>query len=64
MEEEGGRNRGREGRREREGVVWWWNHTHEWPTKCEGLLASLIAICTLLQDFCSPIRLQNVTSKT
>ena len=27
MEEEGGRNRGREG------VLWWWNHTHEWPTK-------------------------------
>ena len=31
---------GIEGGREREGVVWWWNHTHELPTKREGLLAS------------------------
>ena len=57
---EGGRGgeggRGREGRREREGgregeggstlVVE--PHPHERPTKCECLLASLIAICTLL----------------
>ena len=44
MEEEGGR----EGGREREGVLWWCNHIHKRPTKREGLLASLIAICTLL----------------
>jgi hypothetical protein len=37
-----------EDREKREGVLWWWNHTHELPTKREGLLASLIAICTLL----------------
>ena len=37
----GGREGWREGRREREGVVWWWNHTHELPTKREGLLVSL-----------------------
>ena len=45
---EGGMEGGEEGEGGRGGVLWWWNHTHELPTKREGLLASLIAICTLL----------------
>ena len=36
---EGGMEGGEEGEGGRGGVLWWWNHTHELPTKREGLLA-------------------------
>ena len=35
--------------------VVWRSHTHE----REGLVSCFTSVCTLLQDFCSPIRLQN-----